>query len=210
MLRGSICKKCRRAGEKLFLKEERCFTPKCAMVKKPYPPGMRVKKHRSALSEYGLQLREKQNARKIYNISEKQFKRYFVEASKVKGKVPDMLLQKLETRLDNVLFRLGLTGSRAKARQIVSHGHIILNGKKVTIPSINAKKGDVIEIRKGSMEKAPFKDLENKLKKIEPPLWLTIEKNDANEFRAKVLGMPERSEVNVPFDLAMIIEFYSR
>ena len=210
MIRGAICKKCRRAGEKLFLREERCFTPKCAMIKKPYAPGMRAKKRRSALSEYGLQLAEKQKARKIYNITEKQFAKYFREASKAKGRVPDVLLRKLETRLDNVVFRLGLTGSRAKARQIVSHGHIFLNGRKITIPSVNVKKEDVIEIKKGSMRKILFKDLESKLKKYQLPSWLVIEKNDANEFKAKVLGMPESSEINAPFDIAMIIEFYSR
>ena len=210
MLRESICKKCRRSGEKLFLKEERCFTPKCAMIKKPYAPGMRAKKHRSNPSEYGLQLAEKQKARKTYNISEKQFKKYFVEASKAKGRVPDILLEKLETRLDNVIFRLGLAGSRAKARQIASHGHIVFNGRKVTIPSINVRKNDTIEIRKSSMQKALFKDLENKIKKQQIPAWLSVEKNDNNEFTAKVLGLPEKSEVKVSFDLAMIIEFYSR
>lgn len=210
MLRGAICKKCRRAGEKLFLKEERCFTSKCAMIKKPYAPGMRAKKRRSALSEYGLQLAEKQKARKIYNITEKQFEKYFREAAKAKGRVPDVLLGKLETRLDNVVFRLGLTGSRAKARQMVSHGHIFLNNRKITIPSLNVKKGDVVEIKKGSMRKVLFKDLESKLKKHQLPSWLVIEKNDANEFKAKVLGMPERTEISAPFDIAMIIEFYSR
>jgi len=210
MIRGAICKKCRRAGEKLFLREGRCFSAKCAMIKKPYSPGMRAKKHRSALSEYGMQLAEKQKARRIYNVGEKQFKKYFVEASKAKGRVPDVLLQKLETRLDNAVFRLGIAGSRAKTRQMVSHGHILLNGEKVTIPSINVKKNDIIEIRKSSMGKVLFEDLENKLKKIQLPAWLVIEKNDANEFKAKVLGAPEKSEVNVPFDLAMIIEFYSR
>ena len=210
MLRESICKKCRRAGQKLFLKEERCFTTKCAMVKKPYPPGMKAKKHRSALSEYGAQLAEKQKIRRIYNISEKQFRKYFEEASKARGVVAEVLLTKLETRLDNVISRLGLTGSRAKARQIVGHGHILLNNRRVNIPSINVKKGDVIEIRKGSLSKVLFRDLEIKLKKYNPPSWLSIEKKENNEFKASVLGMPLREEIEIPVDLAMIVEFYSR
>jgi small subunit ribosomal protein S4 len=157
-----------------------------------------------------MQLSEKQKAKKIYNLNEKQFKKYFLEASRAKGRVPDILLEKLETRLDNVIFRLGIAGSRAKTRQIVSHGHVVLNNRKVTIPSINVKKGDLIEIRRGSMNRALFKDLENKLKKIELPSWLAIEANSSNEFKAKVVGMPQKSELNVPFDLAMITEFYSR
>jgi len=180
------------------------------MVKKPYPPGMRAKKHRSALSEYGAQLAEKQKIRRIYNISEKQFRKYFEEASKARGVVAEVLLTKLETRLDNVISRLGLTGSRAKARQIVGHGHILLNNRRVNIPSINVKKGDVIEIRKGSLGKVLFRDLEIKLKKYNPPSWLSIEKKENNEFKASVLGMPLREEIEIPVDLAMIVEFYSR
>ena len=210
MLRESICKKCRRAGQKLFLKEERCFTPKCAMIKKPYAPGLKAKKHRSALSEYGAQLAEKQKIRRIYGINERQFRKYFGEASRTKGVVTDVLVNKLETRLDNVVFRLGIAGSRAKARQIVNHGHILLNGKKVNIPSINVKKGDVIEIKKGSAKKLLFKDLELKLKKYKAPSWLSSEIKENNEFKAVVLNMPQASEIEIPADLAMIVEFYSR
>jgi len=210
MLRGPICKKCRRSGQKLFLREERCFSVKCAMIKKPYAPGMKAKKHKSALSEYGTQLAEKQKMRKIYGISERQFRKYFEEASRVKGVVADILIKKLETRLDNVIFRLGLAGSRAKARQIVSHGHILLNNRRVNIASINVKKGDVIEIRQGSLKKALFKDLEAKTKKQPIPKWLSIENKEGGTFKAVVLGAPERSEVEIPVDLAMIVEFYSR
>lgn len=210
MLRESICKKCRRAGQKLFLREERCFTPKCAMIKKPYVPGMRAKKHRSALSEYGLQLAEKQKLRRIYGISEKQFRKYFEEVSKVKGVVAEALIKKLETRLDNVIFRLGIGGSRAKSRQIVGHGHILLNGSRVNIPSINVKKGDVVEIRQGSLKKVLFKDLDAKIKKQDMPSWLSIENKEGQIFKAVISGMPIMSEVTLPVDLAMIVEFYSR
>ena len=210
MLRGPICKKCRRSGQKLFLREERCFSVKCAMVKKPYPPGMKAKKHKSALSEYGAQLAEKQKVKKIYGITERQFRKYFEEASMVKGVVPDVLIAKLETRIDNVIFRLGVAGSRAKARQIVSHGHILLNNKRIDIPSIHVKKGDVITIRPESLKKIIFKDLEAKVKKQTIPLWLSVENKDSEIFKATVLGVPGRAQVELPVDLAMIIEFYSR
>ncbi len=124
------CKKCRRAGQKLFLKGERCFSPKCSMIKKPYPPGVHAKKRRRNLSEYGAQLAEKQKLRRIYDIGERQLKKYFKEAAKAKGVLTDILLSKLEARLDNVVFRLGWAESRSKARQIVSHGHILLNNRK--------------------------------------------------------------------------------
>lgn len=210
MIRGSICKKCRRAGQKLFLKEERCFTPKCAMVKKPYVPGMKAKKHRSALSEYGSQLAEKQKVKRIYGITERQFRKYFEEALKARGVVADVLVKKLETRLDNVIFRLGWGGSRAKTKQIVSHGHILLNNVRVNIPSINVKKGDVITIKQGSLKKVLFKDLEAKIKKQTIPSWLSVEKKEDGVFKVAVIGAPTREEVLLPVDLAMIVEFYSR
>ena len=180
------------------------------MVKKPYPPGMKAKKHRSALSEYGTQLAEKQKARRIYGINERQFRKYFAEATRSKGVLTDVLLAKLETRLDNVVFRLGIAGSRAKTRQIVNHGHILLNNHKVDIPSINVKKDDTIEIRKGSLKKALFKDLGAKLKKQTIPSWLSVEPKENGEFKATVLGIPDSSQVEIPVDLAMIVEFYSR
>ncbi len=210
MIRGSICKKCRRAGQKLFLREERCFTPKCAMIKKPYVPGMKAKKHRSALSEYGSQLVEKQKLKRIYGLTERQFRKYFEEASRSRGVVADALINKLETRLDNVVFRLGWGGSRAKTKQIVSHGHILLNGLRVDIPSINVKKGDVIEIRQGSLKKVLFKDLDIKMKKQTIPSWLSVEGKENGIFKVSILGAPIRSEVLLPVDLSMIVEFYSR
>ncbi len=210
MLRGPVCKKCRRSGQKLFLREERCFSVKCAMVKKPYAPGMKAKKHKSALSEYGAQLAEKQKIKKIYGVTERQFRKYFEEASRVKGTVPDILITKLETRLDNVVFRLGIANSRSKARQIVGHGHILLNNHRVDIPSIHVKKGDIVAIRPESLKKVIFKDLEEKIKKQTIPSWLSIENQTGGALRATVSGFPERSQVDIPVDLAMIIEFYSR
>lgn len=201
------CKKCRRAGQKLFLKGERCFTAKCAMVKKPYPPGVHGKKRRRGLSEYGAQLAEKQKLRRIYNINERQLKKYFKEAAKARGVVTEVLLNKLETRIDNVIFRLGLAQSRAKTRQIVSHGHILLNNRKITIPSICVKKGDIITIKKASLKKTLFKDLETRLKKFKPPSWLSLDKK---EFKAIVLSSSIKQEIETPINLQMIVEYYSR
>jgi len=208
MQRESICKKCRRSGEKLFLRGDRCFTPKCAMVKKPYPPGAHGKKRRrGAISEYGSQLAEKQKLRKIYNIGEAQLKKYFNEASKAKGATTDILLTKLETRIDNALFRLGFAESRAKARQIVSHGHILLNDKKINIPSIHLEKGDIIKVRKSSLAKPLFTGLGVKLKKFNPPPWLSLDKEN---LTATVLSVPSKSDIESSIDLQMIVEYYSR
>jgi len=207
MLREAICKKCRRSGVKLFLRGERCFTPKCAMVKKPYPPGMHGKKRRPALSEYGSQLAEKQKLRKIYNINEAQLKKYFSEASKARGVATEILLVKLETRIDNVIFRLGFAESRAKARQIVSHGHILLNDKKIDIPSIHVKKGDTIKIKKGSLTGPLFNGLTVKLKKFNPPTWLSLDKDN---LVASVLSSPSKDDIESNADLQMIVEYYSR
>lgn len=206
-MKESPCKKCRRAGQKLFLKGERCFTPKCAMVKKPYVPGVHGKKRRRALTEYGLQLAEKQKLKIIYGVSEKQLKKYFKEAAKSKGVATEVLLTKLETRIDNVIFRLGLAESRAKARQIVSHGHILLNNRKVDIPSVHVKKEDIIQIKNSSLNKMIFKSLETRLKKFKPPTWLFLNKEN---WQAGVLAQPSKEEMEAPADLQMIVEYYSR
>jgi small subunit ribosomal protein S4 len=207
MLREAVCKRCRRSGVKLFLRGERCFTPKCAMVKKPYPPGAHGKKRRPALSEYGSQLAEKQKLRKTYNINEAQLRKYFKEASKARGVATEILLQKLETRIDNVIFRLGFAESRAKARQIVSHGHILLNDKKIDIPSIHVKKGDTIKIKKTSSTKPLFSGLTAKLKKFNPPAWLSLNKDN---LVAGVLSSPSKEDIESNADLQMIVEYYSR
>lgn len=192
---------------KLFLRGERCFTPKCAMVKKPYPPGAHGKKRRAAISEYGSQLAEKQKLRKIYNINEAQLRKYFESASKSKGVATEVLLQKLETRIDNVIFRLGFAESRAKARQIVSHGHIILNDRKIDIPSIHVKKGDAIKIKNSSFAGPLFNGLVVKLKKFNPPKWLSLNREN---LEVVVLAMPLKEEIDNNVDLQMIVEYYSR
>lgn len=177
------------------------------MIKKPYPPGAHGKKRRGVLSEYGSQLAEKQKLRKIYNVGEAQLKKYFEEASKAKGATTDLLLSGLETRIDNVIYRLGFAESRAKARQIVSHGHILLNDKKIDIPSIHVKKGDTIKIRKSSMQKPLFSGLPVKLKKFNVPKWLAL---DGENITAKVLSAPVKEDIESSIDLQMIVEFYSR
>ena len=206
-MENAVCKKCRRAGQKLFLKGERCFTPKCAMIKKPYAPGIHGKKRRRAISEYGTQLAEKQKICRIYDIRERQFKRYFREASKEKGIIGDNLLKKLETRLDNVIFKLGLAESRKKARQFVSHGHILVNNKKVNIPSFQVKPKDVIKVKKVSLGLAAFKDLGTKLKKFKTSDWLSLDKN---KLEGKIVSYPQREDISIPVDMQMIVEYYSR
>jgi len=202
-----MCKKCRRAGQKLFLKGARCYTPKCAMVKKPYAPGAHGKKRRRALTEYGTQLAEKQKLKRIYGTNEKQLRKYFKEASKSKGASTEILLSKLETRMDNVIFRLGWADSKPKARQMVGHGHILLNNRRVDIPSIHVKKGDRITIKKSSLNKPLFKDLETRLKKYNPPNWLLLDKK---ELQGAVVNLPSKEDVDTGVDLQMIVEYYSR
>jgi len=202
------CKKCRRLSQKLFLKGERCYTTKCAMVKKPYAPGVHgKKKRRAALSEYGTQLAEKQKLRLIYGLREKQLKNYFKTASKIKGVLTEIILRKLETRIDNVIFRAGLAESRIKARQIVSHGHIILNKRRITIPSIELKKGDVLEIKASSLKKPIFTGLEIKIKKYNPPAWIFLDKEN---FKISISHLPLKEDIESPVDLQMIVEYYSR
>lgn len=177
-MKNDKCKRCRRIGEKLFLKGERCFSPKCTLTKKPYAPGTSKRGRRpKALSEYGIQLRHKQEIKGTYGIRNKQYLNYLKEASKSgKGDTQNRLFEILESRLDNVIFRSGFTDSRATARQIVSHGHILVNGRKINIPSCKAKTGDKIEIRPQSSEKGMFKDIDLKLKKFNPPSWIKLDK----------------------------------
>lgn len=201
------CKICRRVGEKLFLRGERCFTSKCILVKRNYPPGMHGVKKATRLTGYGMQLREKQKAKQIYGIVEKQFRNYFRKASKKKGDTSESLLQLLELRLDNIVYRLGFAKSRAQARQIVQHGHILVNNKKVNIPSFQVKPKDTIALREKSLKLAPFVDLPKILEKHELPSWLSL---DSKKMEGRVLGMPTKEELKVPFDIKMIVEYYSR
>ncbi|MBI4128766.1 MAG: 30S ribosomal protein S4 [Parcubacteria group bacterium] len=203
------CVICRRAGEKLFLKGERCFTPKCAIIRKPYPPGSHGRSRQRALSEYGVQLREKQKVKHSYNILERQMRRYFEEAARAKGQVPDVLLQALERRLDNVVFRLGIAKSRSIARHMTSHGHIMVNDRVVDIPSYEAWPGDRIRIKPSSASSELFRHLEKQKQAKHPPVpsWLEW---DAEKKEGKMLALPTRETVDIPYDMQHLIEFYSR
>ena len=207
MIIDSKCKKCRRAGQKLFLKGERCFSQKCAMIRKPYIPGLHGKSRRKGLSEYGQQLIEKQKVRHVYGVSEKQFKNYFKEIVGQKGNKEELLVNKLESRLDNIIFRLGWAQSRALARQLVNHGHILVNQRKVDIPSYQAKREDVIQIKEKSKKSAPFRDLKTILKKYEVPAWLSLDKQ---KLIGKITNQPKIADIGKVGEIGMIIEYYSR
>lgn len=205
------CKVCRRSGEKLFLKGEKCFTAKCAMNTRPYAPGKldSEKKHRSGVSEYGNQMREKQKIKNIYGVSEKQFVGYVKSAEKstLNTKIVPTLgiYVGLESRLDNVVFRMGLAKSRALSRQIVSHGHVIVNGKKINIASHKVRIGDVISVREGSRSTKLFADLNSKLKDYSAPNWIVL---NPEKFEAKIASLPK--EIEAGFDFAKVLEFYNK
>ncbi|MFH1582566.1 MAG: 30S ribosomal protein S4 [bacterium] len=207
---ASKCKICRRQGVKLFLKGEKCLSPKCAMIKKPYAPGPRKKKRPRPLSEYGKQLREKQKLRNWYNLREKKFRQYIMDTLKARGKVADAsayLIKLLESRLDNVIFRLGFAISRSMARKIISHRHILVNKKPMNISSYQVKKGDLITLKEKALAKPGFKNLPTTLKKYTPPSWLQL---DAVKMEGKVSGEPNLEESAPPADLLSIFEFYSK
>jgi small subunit ribosomal protein S4 len=206
----SKCKICRRQGAKLFLKGERCLSAKCPMIRKPYAPGPRKKKRPKPLSEYGKQLREKQKLRNWYNLSEDKFRQYVMETLKARGKIADAsayLLKLLEGRLDNVVFRMGLAVSRSTAREIISHKHILVNGRLMNIASHQIKKGDVISLKEKDKEKAGFKSVAEVIKKYKAPAWLDL---NADKIEAKVIADPALQEAAPPADLLAIFEFYSK
>ena len=186
------CKKCRRVGEKLFLKGERCFGPKCALARKPYPPGPATKSgktRRASSTEYGIKLKEKQKIKFSYGLRTRQFDNYAKEAENKAGggNVMAALYSFLESRLDNVVFRMGLTDSRSVARQIVTHGHVMVNGRRVDIPSYRISVGSKITVRPQSAVKAVFKDIDAKMKKYNPPVWLKLDKT---KKEGEIIGMP--------------------
>jgi small subunit ribosomal protein S4 len=206
----AVCKLCRREGQQLFLKGERCLTPKCAVVKRKTPPGDHGKKAAFArkMSDYGKQMREKQKARRIYGVMERQFRRYFKEASRRKGMTGATLLAILESRLDNVVYRLGLADSRAQARQLVRHGHFLLNDHKVNIPSLLVKPGDVISVREISRNSNYFKDRVLLMgRTVTTPAWLTM---SAADLRGSVAALPAREDIAVELNEQLIVEYYSR
>ena len=199
-----VCRLCRREGNKLFLKGDRCYSEKCSFKRRPYAPGQHGQLPLKA-SEYSIRLREKQKARRIYGISERQFHTYFEKALKWRGVTGEKLLELLERRLDNVVYRLGFTPSRAQARQVVRHGHIILNGRKVNIPSYTVKAGDIIKIKEGFSSKVK-ENLEKAGDKT-PPNWLSV---NAASLEGKIESIPERKDIGEAITESMIVEFYSR
>ena len=208
------CKICRRLGAKLFIKGEKCLTPSCPMVKKPYPPGMKSKKRRSSFSEYGRELKEKQKLRRWYNLGELQFKKYIKNVlnksqhADQEGMTADILLIKnLEKRFDNLIFRLGFAPSRSLARQLVSHRHFLINGKSVNYPSYEVKKGDKISLQPKAKKNAYFQNITPVLKKKQVASWLKL---DVKNLEGEVIGDPSLEEAAPPADILSIFEFYSR
>lgn len=196
------CKTCRRLGQSV------CGRENCALKRKPYPPGVHRKSRRQRISEYGKQLAEKQKLKFIYGLRERQFRNYFTKAAKTRGLTGEMLLELLERRLDNVVFRLGFASNRRQARQLVSHGHILVNNRRVTIPSFDVSAGDIIAIREASRNKKVFDDLAVTIKKHQPPGWLELNK-DTLTGTVKLLPSGELA-AGAPVEIAQIVEFYSR
>jgi small subunit ribosomal protein S4 len=206
---GPVCKLCRREGEKLFLKGERCFTPKCAFEKRAYPPGEhgRFSGRPTRQSDYSRQLRGKQKAKRIYGVLERQFKRYFRDAVQRKGLTGLNLLQILESRLDNVVFRLGFADSRAQARQLVNHGHFMVNGRRNDIASTVLLPGDTVAVRERSKQTEYFKTLKQLEETRTPPAWV---EQDLNNLSGRVIRLPERAEIDGNLNEQLIVEYYSR
>jgi small subunit ribosomal protein S4 len=201
---GPSCRLCRREGQKLFLKGERCYSTKCALDKKSYAPGQHGQS-RKKLSDYGHQLREKQKAKRFYGILETQFRNYFDKAAKKKGITGENLLIMLETRLDNAVFRMGFASSRKEARQLVLHGHFTVNGHKENIPSFAVKAGDVIKVKEKSTSSPKFKEI--KEMSISVPVWITV---DVEKLEGKVVALPRREDIDTPVAEHLIVELYSK
>ena len=198
------CKLCRREGQKLFLKGERCYSAKCALEKRNYAPGQHGQA-RKKQSEYGTQLREKQKAKRFYGMQETQFRNLFEKCAKKQGKTGENLLIALETRLDNVVFRLGFAASRKEARQLVTHGHFTINGKKADIPSIEVKAGDVIAVKEKSKKSPKFEEVRDM--NITVPAWMDV---NADKLEGKILALPTRDQIDTPIAEHLIVELYSK
>jgi small subunit ribosomal protein S4 len=201
------CRLCRREGMKLFLKATRCFSDKCAMEKRGYAPGEHGKSRRAKETNYGQQLREKQKARRIYGLLERQFRHTFEKAAVAKGVTGEVLLQMLERRLDNVVFRLGLTGNRATARQLVRHGHVTVNGRKVDIPSFLVRAGDEVGVRERSRKLLLIQNAIESRKGQSKPEWLDL---NTDTLTGRVLSIPTRESIPVPINEQLIVELYSK
>ena len=203
---GADCRRCRREGIKLFLKGDKCYSDKCAVEKRPYPPGQAGKK-RPRDSEYRLQLREKQRAKRIYGVLEKQFRNYYKLASRMSGITGENLLRLLESRLDNVVYRLGFAASRDAARQMVRHGHFLVNGRRVDIPSFRVKPGSVVALAAKAKDLTVVKAAIISSSKVEIPGWLEV---DVEKLQGKVLSLPSREQIDAPVREQLIVELYSK
>jgi small subunit ribosomal protein S4 len=202
----AVCRLCRREGLKLFLKGTRCYTKKCSFERRPTPPGQHGVRRRK-VGDYGLQLREKQKVRRVYGVLEKQFRNYFVEASRHSGVTGEYLLRSLELRLDNVVYRLGFASSRAAARQLVNHGHFAVNGVPSDIPSYRLKIGDRIEVRQSHRERELFKVVKENLRSHQAPDWLSL---DPTNLAGSILALPRRDQMPLDFNEQLVVEYYSR
>ena len=201
---GAVCKLCRREGVKLYLKGDRCYSEKCAVTKRATVPGQHGQRRRK-LTNYGMQLREKQKAKRIYGVLEAQFRKYYAEADRRKGITGENLLKILEVRLDNVVFRLGLASSRVEARQLVRHGHFTVNGKKVDIPSYEVKVGDVVALKEKSKASVKFKAIGEVATNV--PKWLTV---DMDKMEGTIVAVPQREDIDIPVNETLIVELYSK
>jgi small subunit ribosomal protein S4 len=203
---GPVCRLCRREGLKLFLKGERCYTDKCAIERRNYPPGEHGQA-RPKFSEYSIQLREKQKLRRIYGVLEGQFRRYFTMADRSRGVTGETLLQLLERRLDNIVYRVGFATSRSEARQLVRHGHFAVNGRKVNIPSFLVRAGDVVTVREGSRQVARITEAIELAQRRGVPDWLEV---TPEAFSGKIKTLPQRSDLTMPINEKLVVELYSK
>ncbi len=203
---GPACRLCRREGTKLFLKGERCMSDKCSVSRRPTAPGQHGANSKK-LKEYGMQLREKQKARRYYGVLENQFKHYYEIAAKQEGVTGENLLSLLERRFDNVVYRMGLAESRKEARQLVTHGHFSINGKKANVPSIIVKQGDVVALRESARSSEKFKGMMEVMASNNAPKWLEV---DNSAVSAKVIALPKRDDIDFPFEEQLIVELYSK
>lgn len=199
------CKQCRREGRKLFLKGDRCYTVKCAVARRAYAPGQHGQDRKMRVSEYAMQLREKQKVKRIYGILEKQFRKYYEEAARMKGNTGSLLVVLLEKRLDNVIYRAGLASSRNQARQLVNHGHFHVNGKRADIPSFMIKEGDVISVKNDNS--AYFKNLREEMKGVQVPSWIAF---DAKKLEAKINASPSEKEAELDVNIPLVVEYYAK
>jgi len=204
--RAARCRQCRREGMRLYLKGDRCYTPKCAVERRTYPPGQHGQGRRK-MSDYGLQLREKQKLRKIYGVLERQFRGCFEAAERLPGVTGENLLQLLERRLDNVVYRLGFASSRSQARQLVGHGHFRVNGRRLNVPSYRVKPGDAIEVRDASKQVEPIQVTLSAVGSRRMPEWLEL---DAENLRGRIVSLPRREDIDVEAQEQLVVEYYSR